>query len=48
MPEVEPSAGAIEYEDTGGDEHGVILLHGVAIDGSLWRNVVADLRGTQR
>ncbi|WP_432589566.1 alpha/beta hydrolase [Streptomyces sp. HD1123-B1] len=44
MAEVELSAGTIEYEDTGGDGPVVVLLHGVAMDGSLWRNVVADLR----
>jgi len=43
MPEVELSAGVIEYEDTGGAGPVVVLLHGLAMDGSLWRNVVADL-----
>jgi hypothetical protein len=28
MPEVELSAGTIEYEDTGGDGPALILLHG--------------------
>jgi pimeloyl-ACP methyl ester carboxylesterase len=37
------SAGPVEYEDTGGDKPVVVLLHGVAMDGSLWRNVVASL-----
>ena len=48
MPEVELSAGTIEYEDTGGDGPVVVLLHGVAMDGSLWRNVVRDLRDGYR
>ena len=41
MPEVEPSAGTIEYEDTGGDDPVPVLLHGVSMDGSLWRHVAA-------
>ncbi len=44
MPEVELSAGTIEYEDSGGGGQVVVLLHGVAMAGSLWRHVVADLR----
>ncbi len=44
MPEVELSAGTIEYEDSGGNGQVVVLLHGVAMAGSLWRHVVADLR----
>jgi pimeloyl-ACP methyl ester carboxylesterase len=44
MPEVDLSAGTIEYEDTGGDGPVVVLLHGVAMNGSLWRGVVAELR----
>jgi pimeloyl-ACP methyl ester carboxylesterase len=44
MPEVELSAGTIEYEVTGGDDPVLVLLHGVAMNGSLWRGVVADLR----
>jgi len=48
MPEVELSAGAIEYEDTGGSGPVVVLLHGLAMDGSLWRNVVGELRDGHR
>ena len=48
MFEIELSAGTIEYEDTGGDGPPLVLLHGVAMDGSLWRNVVADLRDDHR
>ena len=48
MPEVDLSAGTIEYEDTGGDGPVLVLLHGVAMDGSLWRNVVAELRSDHR
>src|SRR5258708_39030151 len=48
MPEVELSAGTIEYEDTGGAGPVVVLTHGVTMDGSLWRNVVAHLRADHR
>ena len=48
MPEVELSSGTIDYEDTGGNGPIVVLLHGVAMDGSLWRHVVADLRRDYR
>jgi len=43
MPEVELSAGAIEYQDTGGDGPTVVLLHGLVMNGSLWRKVVPKL-----
>jgi pimeloyl-ACP methyl ester carboxylesterase len=48
MPDVELSAGTIEYEDTGGSGPVLVLVHGVAMNGSLWRNVVADLRADHR
>src|SRR4051812_5442952 len=48
MAEIELTAGTIEFEDTGGDGPVVVLLHGLAMDGSLWRNVVADLRADHR
>lgn len=48
MFEFELSAGTIEYEDTGGDGPVLVLLHGLAMDGSLWRNVVATLRDGHR
>ncbi|MGW7617770.1 alpha/beta fold hydrolase [Streptomyces antimycoticus] len=41
--EVELSAGTVEYEDTGGEGPVAVLLHGVAMNGSLWRGVVAAL-----
>ena len=44
MPEVELSAGTIEYEDTGGAGPVIVLLHGLLMDGAQWRLVVADLR----
>src|SRR4051795_9485849 len=48
MPEIDVAAGTIEYEDTGGDGPVLVLLHGLAMDGSLWRHVVADLRADHR
>lgn len=48
MPDVDLSAGTIAYEDTGGNGPVVVLLHGFAMDGSLWRHVVADLRADVR
>jgi pimeloyl-ACP methyl ester carboxylesterase len=43
MPELELSAGTIEYEDTGGDGPVLVLTHGLVMDASLWRNVVREL-----
>jgi pimeloyl-ACP methyl ester carboxylesterase len=48
MSEVELTAGVIEYQDTGGGGPVVVLLPGLAIDASLWRHVVAELRGEYR
>jgi pimeloyl-ACP methyl ester carboxylesterase len=48
MPEVELSAGPIEYEDTGGSGPTIVFTHGLIMDGSLWRHVVADLRRDYR
>ncbi|MGC4946619.1 alpha/beta fold hydrolase [Streptomyces sp. DT224] len=48
MAEADLSAGTIEYLDTGGEGPVVVLLHGVAMDGSLWRNVVEPLRSDFR
>lgn len=48
MAEAELSAGTVEYQDTGGEGPVVVLLHGVAMDGSLWRNVVEPLRSDFR
>jgi pimeloyl-ACP methyl ester carboxylesterase len=48
MPEIELSAGTIEYDDTGGDGPILVLLHGVLMDGTVWRKVVPGLRGDYR
>jgi len=48
MPELELSAGTIEYGDTGGDGPTLVLQHGVAMGGSEWRGVVQELRSDHR
>lgn len=48
MPLVELSAGTISYEDTGGDGPVLVLLHGVLMNGTLWRKVVPELEGDHR
>jgi pimeloyl-ACP methyl ester carboxylesterase len=42
VPEIELSAGTIEYQDTGGPGPVLVLLHGVLMTGSAWRHVVAE------
>jgi pimeloyl-ACP methyl ester carboxylesterase len=48
MPEVDLPAGTIAYEDTGGEGPIVVFLHGLIMDGSVWRHVVDDLRSDYR
>jgi pimeloyl-ACP methyl ester carboxylesterase len=48
MPEVELSSGTIDYEDTGGSGPVVVLVHGLIMDCSLWRHVIAQLRSDFR
>jgi pimeloyl-ACP methyl ester carboxylesterase len=48
MAELELAAGRIEYEDTGGDGPLLLFQHGLAMGGSEWRDVVADLRADHR
>jgi pimeloyl-ACP methyl ester carboxylesterase len=43
MTVVSLAAGPIEYEDTGGSGPVAVLLHGLAMDGSVWREVVPTL-----
>jgi pimeloyl-ACP methyl ester carboxylesterase len=44
---VELSAGTIDYEDRGAGPV-VVLLHGLAMNSSLWRHVIDDLRSDYR
>lgn len=48
MPEVELTAGTIDYDDTGGDGPVLVLLGGVTMDGSVWEPMVADLQRDHR
>lgn len=48
MPYIELSAGTLDYEDTGGTGPVIVFVHGLLMDGSVWRQVVADLRGEHR
>ena len=48
MPTVELTSGTVDYEDTGGAAPVLVLLHGLAMDGSVWRRVAADLRSDHR
>ena len=48
MPEIDLSAGTIEYADTGGAGLCLVLLHGVLMDGTVWRNVVPHLERDYR
>ena len=44
MAEIELSAGAIRYEDSGGEGPVVVLCHGLLMAASLWDAVVEELR----
>lgn len=44
MPDITVPMGTINYLDTGGTGPTFVFLHGVNMDASVWRHVVADLR----
>lgn len=48
MPEIELTAGIVEYEDTGGPGPVVVLLHGLVHDATVWREVTARLAPDHR
>jgi len=48
MAELELTAGTIDYEDCGGEGPVLVLLGGIAMDGSVWDPVVEDLRRDHR
>ena len=48
MQSIELSAGTIEDKDTEDLGRVVVLQHGLAMDGSLWRHVVRELRTDHR
>ncbi len=43
MPTLNLTAGKVDYIDTGGEGPVLLMLHGVNMNASLWRNVVAAL-----
>ncbi|MEU4329090.1 alpha/beta fold hydrolase [Nonomuraea dietziae] len=48
MPDIDLSAGRIDYTDTGGPGETVVLVPGLAFDESVWQAVVEDLRADFR
>jgi pimeloyl-ACP methyl ester carboxylesterase len=48
MPQVDLSAGTIEYGDTGGDGPAIVMVHGLVMDGTLWRKVMMRWAESQR
>ena len=48
MPQIELSAGTIEYTDTGGGGPVIVLLHGLLMDATLWDEVTAALSSGHR
>ena len=47
LHEVELPQGRLRYRDVGEGEHTVVLLHGVLVNGTLWRKVAPALRGAR-
>src|SRR4051794_10927280 len=46
MPQtLDLTAATIDYEDTGGDGPVLLFVHGLLVDGTLWRKVVTQLDG---
>ena len=48
MPELELSAGVVDYQDSGGPGPVLVLLGGLAMGGSVWDPVVSELRRDHR
>lgn len=48
MRQVGLSAGTMEYTDLGGGGPTLVFAHGLLMDSSVWRNVIATLRSTNR
>lgn len=48
MQETELSAGPIEYEDSGGEGPVIVFVGGLAMNTSMWRNVVRELAPEHR
>ena len=48
VPEVQVSAGPIDYGDTGGEGRPIVFIGGLPHDGRLWGGVIAELRSQFR
>jgi len=48
VPEVQVSAGPIDYGDTGGNGRPIVFIGGLPHDGRLWDGVIAELRSQFR
>jgi len=48
MPELELSAGVVDYDDSGGPGPVLVLLGGLVMDGSVWDPVVSELARDHR
>lgn len=48
VPEVQVSAGPIDYGDTGGEGRPIVFIGGLPHDGRLWDGVIAELRSQFR
>ncbi|MEA2215149.1 MAG: hypothetical protein QOK19_710, partial [Solirubrobacteraceae bacterium] len=48
MPELELTAGTIDYTDSGGEGPVLVLLGGLVMDGSVWDPMVELLRADHR
>jgi pimeloyl-ACP methyl ester carboxylesterase len=48
MKQIELSAGTIDFEDSGGSGPTIVLLHGLMMDASLWRDTIDDLAADHR
>lgn len=48
MPELQLTAGSIDYQDTGGQGPVLVLLGGLVMDASVWDPVVAELQREHR
>jgi pimeloyl-ACP methyl ester carboxylesterase len=43
VPQIDLTAGTLDYSDSGGGGPTLLLLHGLLMDASLWDDVIADL-----
>ena len=48
MPQIDLSAGTIDYIDTGGPGPVVVPVHGVVMDATVWTDVIAEMRHDHR